>query len=580
MQKSVKVVVEAMGKIVGKIILSFFLISAVILDARIALEVRTENGIRDRVVVGQPFTLDIVVDDIYGSVQEPTIKGLEKYAARNCGMYTSNINGKTSARYSYQVRIDTLGSHTIGPASVMHQQQKLVSNEVSINVVKDIGVGQGNGNQSSQAETKAFLRLMVDSESVVVGQKIGCTLRFYYQDPSISLHNITMPELPRFTVQEVSKLETGLTDIKGEQYRYAQWHWDMYPTKAGEFIIPAYNADYEIPLKDNTIISGLFMFMTNRAERKRVYSNALIIKVRPLPYRKEPVEAIGVFERMTAEIKPGMAKEGEGMVLTIEIEGMGNLHAISVPHLEMPEGLKYYDSHSSIIPPQHSDEVSKKRFEFIVQGMQCGDWEIPEQKFTYFDVERNVYATLRTSPLVVSIMPGQVSLKKEGSSTPPLFASEVAEVEAVEECIQDINTSGPWQPVTERQPLHWWLFQLLFLLPGAYIMYPRLSEKCAAVTGNSSRLKRRRAFKTARKKIEESSKNQNNKNLYAIFTDLLMTLDQRYDQIPKLSDQEICQWDEFFKQITQAAYGAVDNKDTDALCRMAKQWIERLEKIL
>src|SRR5205085_2139556 len=155
---------------------------------------------------------------------------------------------KSTARYSYQVRIDAIGSYILGPAVVTHQQQEFISNEARIDVVKDVGVATSNNKNNQSVESKAFLRLMVDSESVVVGQKIGCVLRFYYQDPSLSLHNISMPELPGFDIKEIGKLESGTAEIDGVSYRYAQWQWDMYPTKPGEFIIPAYNADYDIPL--------------------------------------------------------------------------------------------------------------------------------------------------------------------------------------------------------------------------------------------------------------------------------------------------------------------------------------------
>lgn len=356
--------VENMVKIVGKFLIILLSVISFI-DARISLEIRTNNGTANQVVVGQPFTLDVVIDEVYGSVPMPTIKGLEKFNPRQCGSYMSSVNGKATARYSYEVRIDKMGSYVFGPATVTHQQQNLVSNELQVDVVKDIGVVSPQ-NKSTKAETKIFLRLMISSESVVVGQKIGCVLRFYYQDPSMSLTNISSPELPGFDVKENRPLEHGVAEIDGIEYRYVQWQWDMYPTKPGEFLIPAYSADYEIQAKDNSVFAGFFML--NRVERKRVYSNAVTIKILPLPYSQLPLSAVGVFERFTAEIKPGMAKEGEGMVLTLEIEGDGNLQALSTPQLNLPNSLKYYDSNNSIIVPKHSDEFGKKDLNLLCKA--------------------------------------------------------------------------------------------------------------------------------------------------------------------------------------------------------------------
>ncbi|HEX4069398.1 MAG TPA: BatD family protein [Candidatus Babeliales bacterium] len=555
-----------MVKIVGKILITFFCIIESFLHARIALEVRTDNGTPNSVVVGQPFTLDVVIDDVYGSVAKPSIKGLEKFNARQCGSYMSSVNGKATARYSYQVRIDKIGSYVLGPATVIHQQQTIISNELCVDVVKDIGTPQMNKNNN--AETKTFLRLMVSSESVVVGQKIGCMLRFYYQDPSISLTNIGSPDLLGFDVKEHSPLEHGTAQIDGVEYHYAQWQWDMYPTKPGEFLIPAYNADYELPIKDNHLFGGFFML--SRADRKRIYSNALTLKVSPLPYSNLPVHAVGQFERFSAEIKPGMAKEGEGMVLTLEIEGNGNLPAIATPPLQMPDALKYYDSNSTIIMPKHSDELPKKRFEFIVQGMKSGYCEIPEQLFTYFDTETHRYETLRTVPLAVSIMSGTISVKQ--NYIPPTLSTETSATVDNEKTIADINTTGNWYAAPERHSLPWWLFQLLLLLPCFYMGYPFIVNKFILLTGNSARLRRWRAFRQAHQHLEHAFRNNDDQKLYTIFMQLLQELGT--------NDLSVFAQDSFFERMTHAAYGKSDNKNSDELCRMAKEWLERLEKIM
>jgi len=536
------------------------------------MELSTEHGAHDQVFIGQPFTVDVVIEDVYGSVQAPEIKGFEGLVAKRTGISTMVINGKSTIRYSYQVHIDKLGSYLLGPAIVHHQRQEFVSNQLRVTVVKDPGIAAQKNKNSTGTEAKAFLRLMINPETVVVGQKISCAVRFYYQDSSISLRNIGIPELSGFDVKDLSKLETGVAEIDGAEYRYAQWRWDMYPTKPGEFIIPAYNADYDIPSKDNNhLLGGFFMLLNSRVvDHKRVYSNAATIKVLPLPYCNGDVHAVGSFERFSATIKPGIAKEGEGMVLVLEIEGSGNLEAIAMPKLHIPDALKYYDSNSTIITPQHSDELPKKRFEFIVQGMKSGIYEIPEQQFTYFDVERHAYTTLRTSPLAVSIMPGITSMKKDTSST----ISAHSEQEQESDDIAEINVVGQWYPVDQRQPLHWWVFQVLFLLPCLYVGYPIMLEKCIVLTGNAARLTRRRVFKQAHKKIDQAIQRNDDTCLYAIFIELFQQLNCTF------SEGQFAQWNDFFERITHAAYAKSDARNTSELCRMAKEWLKHLEKTL
>jgi hypothetical protein len=566
--------VEKMVKIVGKIILYCLSMIALCIDARVSMEIRTDNGTHNQVVVGQPFILDVTIDDVYGTVQPPRIKGLEKFVARQSGSYMSSINGKSTARYSYQVRIDTIGSYVLGPATITHQQQEQVSNEVRVEVVKDVAVTQQQSNNSAQqSESKTFLRLMIDEESVVVGQKIGCTLRFYYQDTNLSLHNIGMPELPGFDIKEIGKLENGQAQVDGVSYRYAQWRWDMYPTKAGEFMIPAYHADYDLPVKSNHMLGSLFMFVNNAVDRKRVYSNALAIKVASLPYCDKPVSAVGIFESISADIKPGIVKEGEGMVLAIEIEGNGNLSAMSTPVLRLPAALKYYDSNSAIIAPQYSDDMPKKRFEYIVQGMQAGDYEIPEQLFTYFDVERHAYITLRTAPLAVSIMPGAAATTHydnnivKGTNVP----HEQSGIAQQSLSIGDINVVGQWYPVAPQRSLPWGLFQLLFLLPCLYVVYPLIIAKC----GNSRFFTRRRLLYKAQSKIKKAVKANRSQDLYVIFDEFAIIVRER-----GLSDEMMKEWHAFQQQIACAAYAQLDDENSEELCRMALQWMQRLKKII
>jgi len=585
-----------MGKIVGKIFICMVIVVTMALNARVVMEIRPENGMRDQVVIGQPFTIDVTIDDVYGAVQEPVIKGLAAFNAHRTGMYMSSINGKSTTRYSYQVRIDTIGTYTLGPAIVHNQQNQSVSNEVTVAVVKDIAATQSAGKNNSHQETKTFLRLMVDAESVVVGQKIECTLRFYYQEHGLSLNKIGMPDLPGFDVKSMGNLESGVAESNGVKYHYAQWRWDMYPTAPGEFIIPAYNIDYEIPRNDNRALGGFFVFINSRADHKRVYSNAVTINVAPLPAYHGRVDSIGVFERMTAEIKPGMAKEGEGMVLTLEIEGIGNVDAIEVPKLIMTEALKYYDSHSTVIMPKNSDELPKKRFEYIVQGMHHGEWEIPEQVFTYFDVEKSRYAQLCTAPLVVSIMPGAINNKQSSVCNSIDDTHDSSTDDSVCQDIGRINSVGQWYIIQERQPLPWWLFLFLLLVLCLCSIYSVMVKKISSLYNKMRWGRKWYACKEARKKVNYARDCADATLLYSIFFQLFSSGDQLHslgDQLHSLketvdilrmrglSPELISEWDNFVDVIAYAAYAKIDNNDNaDELCRAARQWIDRLEKIL
>jgi len=90
------------------------------------------------------------------------------------------------------------------------------------------------------------------------------------------------------------------------------------------------------------------------------------------------------------------------------------------------------------------------------------------------------------------------------------------------------------------------------------------------LSGNSKRLTRRRAFNQAYKKVEYCIKNNDSSRLYAIFMEL-------FEQCGRVNDLGK-EWDNFFEQIMHAAYAQSNNVNTDELCRVAKQWLDRLKK--
>ena len=123
------------------------------------------------------------------------------------------------------------------------------------------------------------------------------------------------------------------------------------------------------------------------------------------------------------------------------------------------------------------------------------------------------------------------------------------------------------------------------LLPCFYIGYPFVFDKFITLTGNSLRLLRWRAFKKARNQLQEAIANNDDQKLYSIFMQLFQELGKSPDEFfsvrPQYKmDENSPEGDLFFERITHAAYGKSDNKNSDQLCRMAKQWLERLEKTI
>src|SRR5688500_8413005 len=140
----------AQMKMVGKSIIFGISLLCVYLNAHISLKILTDNGTHNQVVIGQPFTLNVSIDDISGSVPAPVINGLEKFNIIGTSSSTVLMNNKINGRFSYQVRIDTPGTYTIGPAHITYRNQDFVSDQVEITVVKDIKDSESQNKNNPQ----------------------------------------------------------------------------------------------------------------------------------------------------------------------------------------------------------------------------------------------------------------------------------------------------------------------------------------------------------------------------------------------------------------------------------------------
>ena len=148
---------------------------------------------------------------------------------------------------------------------------------------------------------------------------------------------------------------------------------------------------------------------------KTIYSNAITIKVDPLPPYQGRVDGIGHIKSMSAHLHPAVLREGEGATLTIIVDG--DIDVEQFPLQNMPGSIKVYESKKYM-------DNKKQCFEYVVHATQAGEFEIPPQQITYFDVEQYRYKKITTAPAPFTI------LKSERPQM-PLSDEEQAEKEIV-----------------------------------------------------------------------------------------------------------------------------------------------------
>lgn len=533
---------------------------------------------------GQPFVLEVAVDGAR-QVEEPDIAGLDAFDKGSTSSYMSSINGRALVRYTYELIPKKIGTFTIGPAAVEVDGIMQASSTITLKVEE---LSEADQSSAGRKEPRVFMRLMTDVKRAYVGQKIACTLRFYYTNNDISLGNITASPCDYGRQTEAVGPTSGTQEIEGISYHYAEWTWDLYVHQPGEFVIPAYAADFTVRTAGRDRWAAFRSFFAQQMVAKRAYSNAIQIKIDPLPDHKK-VDAVGSFSRCRAKIEPAVAKVGDAMVFSLAVTGDTDFDALKWETIQnLPAQLKAYPSKQSMEPSSPHGGNETKIFEFIVQGLQEGNFTIPAQELTYFDVRKRAYSTIKSTPLAVSLLPGAHHTKNDTNDTAHTPKQEEHEVSHDIDDQLALCESGPWQEKPSHSPLPWIVFVFLGALPVMPAGYRRLYAYGKNQIFNTGSYKKKYAFKNARKQLMTIAKERKKHLLQKLFITLIADRcmmnpsELLLDRIPileKMSEQEQRAWHDFSNLLAQLAFMPHAPHDV-AIFSSAQRWIDRLEELI
>lgn len=556
--------------------------ASVIASTTINLRITDTSGHKiSEAVLGIPFLLEVVVEGQEQDVQTVNVAGLVPFHAQNYGTMSSitQVNGVVSAKktYRYKLRSNKKGTYTVGPAFVATSAGTIHSEPLSFTVLEE------QSQQHKQPEIK--LKLITDKKSVVVGERVPVTIRLY-ADPEYKLHGL-------YPSDTQLKTETGSIDgprvgsekNNGQTVAYKEWQTDYTPKESGTLIIPAFKVDYASKKRDHADAFDMMMqfndLFGHRYEYQHVYSNPLVITVDALPAYHEPITAIGSFTHLSASVDHTHAREGDGIVFSLELQGDGNWSEIQYPALRVPASLKHYESKMTMRAYKKGG-VQTKIFEYIIQGMEPGTFEIPEQELTYFDTKERVYKTIKSNPVSISI---NAFAKPE----------EEKNVVAKEE-INDQNSSVSLVIFKELHTplpvLPWPLFIVFWLLPTfAYCGYSASCRWQAYKAKNNNYLKKKNAFIQAKKELKKALKHKDLKiahdGLMQLFADrssipaadltheLIVSILKKNDKNSDVVDQ----WQLYIHAITEVVFcnKHISTEKKEALLQGALQWVDQLE---
>jgi hypothetical protein len=356
-------------------------------DVRVDI-LNSTGSLISKVAIGVPFKLHVVVTGDC-NVKNLLINGLNRFASSSMGTIqsVSNINGTVtrSVIYRYSVRIDQIGKYEFDPIEAHGSNGLLGSSSAAIEVVENLG---------DEVDAFPSAKLEISKKRVYVGEELVANFRLYFKNMQISAAGLNLSQdfEDLFDVDPVRGPHQGAEIQNGEKVDFCEWETVFSARKDGQLILPAASIDFE--KIDQTNLYSFF----GHARIEKLFTNAQTLEVVGLPPTKQKVLGIGTFDSFVAEVDDFKIKDGQGAQLRLSLRGAGNWSKINTPILSIPDGLQVYES-KSYLEGRHT-----KVFEFVIQGLEKGVYELPRCDFFYFNVDDEQYHTLQTEPIRIEVL--------------------------------------------------------------------------------------------------------------------------------------------------------------------------------
>ena len=333
------------------------------------------------------------------------------------------INGAQSASltYNYLVQPKSVGTFTIGSASIVQEGNTYKTETIKMTVVKGSDKpkqqNDNTGILENEIEKNLYILASIDKSKVYKGEQIILTYRIYKRIQTGDFYPNKMPQYQGFWSEQIELGNKSINYkrevVNGEQFLVRDlMRVALFPTQTGTLEVTP--LELKIPVavpkkKSKNIWDDFFGDPFGRTE---VYdynakSNVVKVEVQPLP-ADQPESfkgAVGDYS-FDAKLNSTTVKSNEPLTLKLDIAGTGNISLLEMPEINLPNGFEEYE-------PKINDQINRsgtisgiKSGEYLLVPRVVGRREIPPIEFSYFDPSKKKYVTLKSQPFNIDIKPG------------------------------------------------------------------------------------------------------------------------------------------------------------------------------
>lgn len=507
-------------------------------------QVEFRASAREQVAVGDQFRLIFSVNAQANGFKAPPIKDFSILSGPNQGTSSSMqiINNQVtrSVEYSYTYVLQAIkeGTFTIGSASVNVDGKTYQSNPITITVAKGSAGQQPAPDQGSQQQgadissKNLFVKASVSKSSPYQGEQVIVTYKIYTRVPVSEYSVSKTPSLTGFWTENLIKENTPLNQyrevVNGAEYVVAEFKKDaLFAQKSGKLTIDPLELDViaQVEIKRRRSSDPFDDFFNNsffgsnyQNVRKKLYSNPIVLNVKPLPESnagKEFTGAVGNFTINTS-LDKSVVKANDALTLKFTVNGTGNLKLIDKPAFVFPTDFEVYDPRIIDDIKVGSSGVSGKRtFEFLLVPRNHGNYTIKPISFVYFDHINGNYKTLKTPEFNITVEKGT------GNEAYVKAGAEKEDFQYIGSDIRYINMNvfklHPVDKFFFGSPLFWGLLALPVIL---FILFLTIWQKELKRRSNVALMRNRKATGVARKRLKAAEQYLKNGNQSAFCTEV------------------------------------------------------------
>lgn len=463
------------------------LAAGVAVAAEPTLDVRLEP---ERFGVDDVARLVVKVLEPPSEVGEPDLgelSNLRVVAGPSRGSEFSFVNGVTSSAvsFSYVIRAEAVGPASIGPISVAAGAARLVAGPLTLEIapgslapprrggrVSPFPVdpfGDLYGRRLPAPEARVELRHLVAPVASVVGQPVTATVVLDTTAAVDEFGWLAAPSYPGWWTQRVDPPEQVTpepVEVGGVRYnRFTVSRHILIPLRAGELVIPEVRAR----------VGARGRGFLDPGQMAECAADELRITVNERPPAPAGFGgAVGEL-RYSASVEPETISLGESAVVTVRLEGSGNLPLVETP-AEWPtcEGCELF-------PPENVDRVTvdaqgirgSRAWRVTVVPRQTGRLQLGPVELAIFNPAGGRYRRDVLGPIALTVTP------------PPPTATPVTE--PAPGAVQPVESQRPAGGApADAPPTPWWLpagaaLGLGILIGGAVVWHLGRARRQAAI---------------------------------------------------------------------------------------------------